>query len=94
MVYYSQWYDAAARWANERNKGVLLQNCAPFTKCTSKINNTETEIDNAQDIDIVMPTYNLIEYSDNYSKTSESLWQYYKDEPKNNLANLNNLNLT
>ena len=77
--------DAAARRANERNKGVLLQNCAPFTKFTSKINNTE--IDNSQDIDIVMPTYNLVEYSDNYSKTSESLWQYYKDEPNNNLAN-------
>ena len=77
--------DAAARRANERNKGVLLQNCPPFTKFTSKINNTE--IDNSQDIDIVMPTYNLIEYSDNYSKTSESLWQYYKDEPNNNLAN-------
>ena len=51
----------------------------------SKINNTE--IDNAQDIDIVMPMYNLIEYSDNYSKTSGSLWQYYKDEPNDNLAN-------
>ena len=36
---------------------------------------------NAQDIDIAMPMYNLIEYSDNYSKTSGSLWQYYKDDP-------------
>ena len=34
-----------------------------------------------------MPMYNLIEYSDNYSKTSGSLWQYYKDEPNDNLAN-------
>ena len=34
-----------------------------------------------------MPMYNLIEYSDNYVKTSESLWQYYKDEPNGNLAN-------
>ena len=54
--------DAAAGRADERN------NCVPFTKFISKINNTE--IDNAQDIDIVMPMYNLIEYSNNYSKTS------------------------
>ena len=44
-----------------------------------------TDIDNSQDIDIVIPMYNLIEYSDNYSKTSGSLWQYYKDEPDNNI---------
>ena len=44
------------------------------------------EIDNAKDIDIVMPMYNLIEYSDNYSKTSGSLWQYERDELNNNLA--------
>ena len=60
---------AAARQADERNKGVIFKNCAPFTKCISKIN--DTEIDNAQDIDIVMPMYNLIEYSDNYSKHLE-----------------------
>ena len=64
--------DAATRQADEINKGVRFKNCAPFTKCISKINNTE--IDNAKDIDIVMPMYNLIEYSDNYSKTSGSLW--------------------
>ena len=77
--------DAAARRADERNKGVIFKNCAPFTKCISRINNTD--IDNAHDIDIVMPMYNLIEYSDNYSKTSGSLWQYYKDDPNDNLAN-------
>ena len=77
--------DAAARQEDERNKGVTFKNCAPFTKCISRINNTD--IDNAHDIDIVMPMYNLIEYSDNYSKTSGSLWQYYKDEPNDNLAN-------
>ena len=76
--------DAAARRADERNKGVIFKNCAPFTKCISRINNTD--IDNAQDIDIVMPMYNLIEYSDNYSKTSGSLWQYYKDDPNDNLT--------
>ena len=77
--------DAAAIQADERNKSLISKICAPFTKCISKIN--DTEIDNAQDIDIVMPMYNLIEYSDNYSKTSGSLWQFYKDEPNDNLEN-------
>ena len=67
--------DDAARQADERDKGVIFKNCTQFTKCISRINGTD--IDNAQDIDIVMPMYNLIEYSDNYSKTSGSLWQYY-----------------
>ena len=70
--------DAAARQADERDKGAIFKNCAPLTKCTSRINNKD--IDNAQDIDVVMPMYNLIEYNDNYSKTSGSLWQYYKDQ--------------
>ena len=64
--------DDATKQADERGKGVTFKNCAPFTKCISRINNTD--IYNAQDIDIVMPMYNLIEYSDNYSKTSRSLW--------------------
>ena len=50
-----------------------------------KKNKQYRHIDNAQDIDIVM-LYNLIEYSDNYSKISGSLWKYYKDEPNDNLA--------
>ena len=65
-------------------KKVKVKNCTPFTKCTSRINGTD--IDNAQDIDTVMPMYNLIEYSENYSKTSWSLWQYYRDDPNNNLT--------
>ena len=64
---------------NNKNKKVVLKNCTPFTDCTSEINNTE--IDHVKHIDVVMPVYNLIEYSDNYSKTSGSLWQYYRDEP-------------
>ena len=76
--------DDAAKRLDERNKGVIFKNCAPFTKCISRINGTD--IDNAQDIDIVMPMYNLIEYSNNYSKTSGSLWQYYKDDPHDNLT--------
>ena len=71
--------DDAATRLDERNKGVIFQNCVPFTKCISRENNTD--IDNAQDIDIVMSMYKLIEYSDNYSKTSGSLWQYCKDDP-------------
>ena len=77
--------DAAAERVQERDKGVTLKNCAPFTKCISRIHNTDT--DNAQDIDIVMAMYNLIEYSDNYSKTSGSLWQYYKDDSNDKIAN-------
>ena len=66
--------DAVASRADERNKGVTFKNWAPFTKCISRMNNTD--IDNALDIDIVMTMYNLLEYSHNYSKTSGSLWQY------------------
>ena len=77
--------DGNARRADEINQSVVFKNCAPFTKCISRINNTD--IDNAQDIDIVMPMYNLIEYSDNYSKISGSLWQYCKDDPNDNIGN-------
>ena len=70
--------DRAARQADERNKGVIFKNCAPFINCISEINNTQ--IDNAKDIDIVMPIYNLIEYSDNYAKTTVSLCQYFRDD--------------
>ena len=76
--------DEDARQADERNKGVRFKNCAPFSKCISRINNTD--IDNVHDIDIVMPMYNLTEYSDNYSNTSGSLWKYYKDDPNDNLT--------
>ena len=76
--------DAAARQADERDEGVAFKNCVPFTNCISEINNTQ--VDNAKDIDIVMPMYNLIEYSDNYAKTTESLWKYFRDKPNDNLA--------
>ena len=69
--------DAAAGQADERNKGVIFKNCAPFLNCKSEINNAE--IDNANCVDIVMPMYNLIEYCDIYSKGSGSLWQYYNE---------------
>ena len=73
---------AAGANANNTDKKVIFKNCAPFTNCISEINNTQT--DNAKDIDIVMPMYNLIEYSDNYAKTTGSLWQYCKDIPPRN----------
>ena len=73
----------AAKRLDKINKGIIFKKCAPFTQYISRINNTD--IDNAQDIDIVMPMYNLIEYSDNYSKTSGSLWQYYKDDPNDDI---------
>ena len=76
--------DATPKRLDERNKGVIIKICAPFTKCISRISNTE--IDNAKDINIVMPMFNLIECSDNYSKISRSLWQYYKDDPNDNIT--------
>ena len=77
--------NAAARQADERNKGVIFKNSVPFTKSISKVN--DTEINNARDIDIVVEMYNLIEYCDNYSKTSGSFWHRYKDGPSDNLVN-------
>ena len=63
---------AAGVATNNTNKKVIFKNCAAFTNCVSEINNTQ--VDNAKNIDIVVPMYNLIEYSDNYSKTRGSLW--------------------
>ena len=77
--------DDGAKGATERNKEVMFKHCTPFTDCISEINNTQ--IDNAKDIDVVIPIYNLIEYSDNYSKTSGSLCQYYRDEPSDQIVN-------
>ena len=62
--------EVAARGGNN-DLEVVLENCAPFTDCISEIDNTH--IDNAKDIDVVVPMYNLIKYSNNYSKTSGSL---------------------
>ena len=62
---------ATAVASNNLTKNILFKNCAPFTDCISKINNMH--VDNAKDIDIVMLMYNLIEYSDSYSKTLGSL---------------------
>ena len=64
--------------ANNRiNKEPAFKNNAPFRSCISKINNIF--IDNAEDLDIVLPMCNLLEYSDNFSMTSGSLWNYCRD---------------
>ena len=87
---------AAGADTNNTNKKVILKNCSPFTSCISEINNTQ--VDNGKDIDIVMPMYNLIEYSDKYSKTSGSLLQYCKDilvlNNNSNIVKLNRDNVT
>ena len=74
----------------KRNKAVAFKNNAPFINCISKINGIK--IDNAEDLDVVMPMYNLIEYSKNYRKTTGSLWNYCRDELSNDVNGNNNLN--
>ena len=86
---------AAGADVNNTNKRLIFKTCAPFINCISQIN--KTQLDNAKDIDIEMPMYNVIEYSDNYSKTSGSLWQHYKDIPvvnNGNIAQFNGANAT
>ena len=73
-----------AKRLNETEKRVIFKSCAPFTDCISEIDNTQ--IDNSKDID-VMTMRHLIQYSNNYSKTSWSLWQNQRDEPNDNIAN-------
>ena len=63
----------------ENNSRLALRNCAPFTKCNLEIN--DEHIDTTKYLDIVMPMYNLIEYSDNYQDSSATLYQYKRDEP-------------
>ena len=76
---------------NNTNKKVILKNCCPFTTCITEINNTQVDYAEDIDIDVVMLMYNSIEYSNAYSKTSGSLWQYCRDEPtRNNNGNIIN----
>ena len=60
------------------NIQVVFKNCALFVNCITKLNNTQ--LVNSKGINVVMPMYNLIEFSGSYSKTSGGLWQYYRDE--------------
>ena len=72
---------------DRQNRPLILKNNAPFVSCTTRVNNEL--IEDADDFDIVMPMYNLLEYSKNYRKTIDSLYSYYRDE-LNDDANLNN----
>ena len=72
--------DGTIRGAGGNNNTRLaLKNCAPFTKCNLEIN--DEHVDTAENLDITMPMYNLIEYSDNYQDSSATLYQYKRDEP-------------
>ena len=82
---------AAGADANNTNKKVIFKNCAPFTSFISEIN--KTQIDNSKDIDIVMPIYDLIEYSDNYSKTSVNNDNAVVDFAEIKLTDLFNFNV-
>ena len=68
----------------KKTKSVAVKNNAPFTNCISEINSVQ--IDNAEDLDVVMPMYNVLEFSQNYRKTTGSLRNYYRDEPSNPLS--------
>ena len=87
--------NAAENNINRRNRPLILKNNAPFVSCITKINNEFIEY--ADDLDIVMPMYNLLEYSKNYRKTIGSLYNYYRDELSNDIntndfANINVVN--
>ena len=70
--------------AADANTRLALKNCTPFSKCNLEIN--DEHVDTAENLDISMPMYNLIEYSDNYQDLSATLYQYKRDEPTANLA--------
>ena len=92
MCNYAEAYilvDGTIRATNAVNTTRLaLKNCASFTKCNLEIN--DEHVDTAENLDIVMSMYNLIEYSDNYQDSSGTLYQYKRDEPpeNNSVANL------
>ena len=69
---------ADERDRDEMNRQVILKNNAPVISCILKIN--VVLVENEKDLDIVMLMYNLLDYSKNYSKTSASLWNYYREK--------------
>ena len=90
MCDYAEAYilvDGTIRAANnvKNDTRLALKNCAPFTKCNLEIN--DEHVDTAENLDIVMPMYNLIEYSDNHQDSSATLYQYKRDEPPDNIDN-------
>ena len=76
--------------ATAANSNVAFKNCAPFTRCARNVN--DEHVETAENLDIIMPMYNLIEYSDNYADSSGSLCQFKRDEsPMNNAENALNV---
>ena len=73
---------------DKRNRPLILKNNAPFVSCITKINGEL--IEDAEDLDIVIPMYNLLQYSKNYRKTIGSLYNYYRDKLSDNANNNNN----
>ena len=76
---------------NKKDRKLILKNNAPFVSCITRINNEL--IEDADDLDIAMPMYNLLEYSKNYRKTIGPLYNYYRDELTNNNNNFANRNV-
>ena len=76
--------------AGRKNRLLAFKNNSPFTNCILKINNVLT--DKAEDLDVVMPMYNLLEHSKNYRKTTGSLWNYYRDELSDDINDNNGPN--
>ena len=86
---------ADGRDKGKMNRQVILKNNAPFISCISKIN--DVLVENAEDLDTVMPLYSFLKYNKNYSKTFASFWNYYRDEltddtNDNNGSNKNAIN--
>ena len=74
------------------NANVAFKNCAPFTRCVTHVN--DEHVDTSETLDIIMPMYNLLEYSDNYADSSGSLCQFKRNKsPMNDAGNLNNVAL-
>ena len=80
---YSFAYDAAIA-AYKNDKQAISKNCTPFTDSITERNNTE--VDNPKDLDVVMSMYDLIEYSNNYSKTTWRLYQFCRDGPNDKIT--------
>ena len=68
---------------------VAIKNCHPFTRASLKLNNEQ--VDTADNLDLTMNLYNMLEYSDNYADTTASLYQYKRPEPRDNNGNVGNL---
>ena len=68
------------------NSVVVFKNCAPFRTCNLTIN--DEHVEKAEDLDIAMPMYNLLEYSDNYQDSAGSFYQFKRDEPPDDNANV------